>query len=138
MKRQATILPLALGVSILLAALLMGSSLRDGTGQRDCGAAPDFAGWKQATTHATVLSERYEDKRREVADHLVSCGSLRGASSAEVLRRLGRPPDAKVPPTQGDSWVYYLGPDGLGIDDENLYVEFDARRHAARFTVSQS
>jgi hypothetical protein len=124
-------------IGLLAAVLLLHGC---GGGEPDCAQAPDFAGWKAATKRTTILSERYEDKRREVAEHLVSCGSLRGASKAEVLRRLGRSglPDPKEPNDDPDGWVFPLGPDGLGIDSENLYVRFDARGRAARFTVGQS
>jgi hypothetical protein len=123
-------------IALLGAALLLYGC---GGGEPDCAQPPDLAGWKEATKRTTILSERYEAKRREVAEDLVSCGSLRGASKADVVRQLGRSglPDPKEPLDDRDTWVFYLGPDRLRIDDDNLYVSFDARGRAARFTVGQ-
>ena len=98
--------------------------------------------WREATAPAPRWSERYEDKRREVAEHLASCGSLRGASRVEVLRRLGSTgsgqPDARTRADGRHTWHYYLGPDSQRLDDENLSVTFDDRDRAVQFRVIQS
>jgi hypothetical protein len=45
-------------------------------------------------------------------------------------------PDDETPADQRDTWVFYLGPDNLGIDDENLYVKFDREGRATAITTN--
>ena len=56
-----------------------------------------------------------------------------------MLRKLGRPglPDAETPADERNTWIFYLGPDGLHLDDESLHVIFDGSGRAAMFSVSQ-
>jgi hypothetical protein len=63
---------------------------------------------------------------------------LRGARRSAVLRALGPSglPDDETPADQHDTWVFYLGPDNLGIDDENLYVRFDREGRATAITTN--
>ncbi len=109
-------------------------------GGPDCNKLPDFAGWRAATTRATILDERWESKRREVAEQVVKCRSLRGAPRSVVLRTLGPAgmPDRETPADQRNVWTFYLGPDALDLDDENLRVIFDRSGRATTFTISQS
>jgi hypothetical protein len=127
---------------VVLGLLAVGVLLQGCGGEKpDCGQPPDLAGWREATAPTARLSERYEGKRREVAEHLVSCGSLRGVSRVEVLRQLGSTgsglPDARTRADGRHAWLYYLGPDSQLLDDENLSVTFDDRDRAVQFRVTQ-
>jgi hypothetical protein len=63
---------------------------------------------------------------------------LRGARRSAVLRALGPsgPPDNETPADQRNTWVFYLGPDNLGIDDENLYVRFNRKGRMTAITTN--
>jgi hypothetical protein len=73
------------------------------------------ASWRRA-----VASDD-EPGRRRVAGFAAKCGALNGQSRRWVRTAFGRPVEA------GETTVYYyLGPDGLGIDSENLAIDFGA------------
>jgi len=67
--------------------------------------------------------------RQRLADRLVECESLQGASRRQVRKLLGRPDDHVARDRRLDeegTWSYDLGTERgwMGIDDEHLVVRF--------------
>jgi hypothetical protein len=69
------------------------------------------ASWRRA-----VASDD-EPARRRVAGFVAKCGALEGQPRSRVRTAFGTPVAADQ-----TTVYYYLGPDGLGIDSENLAV----------------
>jgi hypothetical protein len=60
-----------------------------------------------------------EPGRRRIAGFAAKCGALNGQSRSRVRTAFGTPVA-----TDETTVYYYLGPDGLGIDSENLAIRF--------------
>lgn len=120
-----------------LAFALLALGCQSAGSAADCGRPPDYAAWREASV-PSARSDGDERTRRSVADHLVRCDSLKGATRREVLERLGPSglPDDETPRDERRFWSFYLGPDDLGIDAEMLVVTFDGGR-VARVRVAQ-
>ena len=60
-----------------------------------------------------------ESLRRQVAAYIIDCEALRGRSRAQVRSILGRP----YVGDRHEMW-FYVGPDNLSLDSEDLGVRF--------------
>jgi hypothetical protein len=106
----------------------------------DCSSPPDFAAWREATTTDALERGDAEQTRWRVARHLVECRTLHGTAKRAALRTLGPAglPDDETPADERNGWEFYLGPDGLQLDDMNMLVEFDRDGRVSNVEVFQS
>lgn len=70
----------------------------------------------------------------------MKCRPLDGQSKRAVLKKLGPAglPDDETPEDERNTWVFYLGPDGLHIDDDVMYVTFDRYDRVSEVAVGQT
>jgi hypothetical protein len=73
-----------------------------------------------------------EAGRRRVAGYVIDCGALRGKSRREVRQVLGAPEES-----DGHMMFFYLGPDGLKMDSEDLVITFGADHTVIAAAVAQ-
>jgi hypothetical protein len=128
-------------LSVVVALLLGGCGYGSSEVRVDCGKPPDLAGWRAATGRGKALEEGEPERvRRSVAAHLSKCHTLHGKSQAAVLELLGRSglPDSETPRDEQTTWDFYLGPDGLHIDDEVMLVVFDRDRRVEEVIIAQT
>jgi hypothetical protein len=103
-----------------------------GDAEVDCGEPVDFAAWREATTGERAFEEGDpEQVRRSVAAQLVECGTIDGRSVGEVRTLLGRG-------RRHGTSEFYLGPDGLHLDDVIMIVVFDRYRRVKDVLVAQT
>jgi hypothetical protein len=104
--------------------------------EADCSEPPRYAEWRAA--FRSFDGGRQERTRREAAAHLTRCRSLHGASKATVQARLGKALPGEGSKAERRRYLeYHLGPDGLGIDEETLYLHFDSRGRLFDLSVEQ-
>lgn len=128
-------------LGVVVALLLAGCGYGSREVEVDCGRAPDFAAWRDATRRANLLKEgEHERVRRSIAAHLVKCRTLHGTRKAAVLEVLGPAgrPDGEVPRDERNTWEFYLGPDGLHLDSEVILVVFDDDGRVKQVVVAQT
>jgi hypothetical protein len=106
---------------------LAGCSADGETASVDCDRVPDL---RSSWQHAQSADD--EDGRRAVAAYITDCGALRGRSRTTVRRVLGQPVEAH----RREMW-FYLGPDGLNLDSENLVIQFGTDGTVTRAEVAQ-
>jgi hypothetical protein len=82
--------------------------------------------WRRA------VATDHEGDRRRVATYVIKCHALRGKSRRVVRDTFGRPVASDA-----HSLYFYLGPDGLGIDSENLAITFGSGDTVTRAEVVQ-
>jgi hypothetical protein len=103
----------ALGIVALAIAV---SSCGAGSGRVDCGRPMAMReSWRSA------VAADNESGRRRVAAYVVRCQALRGKTRRVVRDTFGRPVA-----TDEHGLYFYLGPDDLRMDSENLAITFDS------------
>jgi hypothetical protein len=128
-------------LSVVVAVLIGGCGYGSSEVNVDCGKPPDFVQWRDANRRDNMFKEGEPERvRRSVAAHLVKCHTLHGKSQAAVLGLLGRGglPDKETPRDEQNTWDFYLGPDGLHIDDEVMLVVFGRDRRVKQVIVAQT
>lgn len=116
-SRKAGLSCVALALSLAVGC----GNVASGTAQTLCGISPDeYAQWRRDADLADKQT-RGSDARRALVARLTKCKSLRGQPQGVVKTLLGPGETFESEPRL---WLYYLGPDWLGIDSEFLYVEF--------------
>lgn len=109
-------------LALLAAAVLAACG---GEGQADCESFRfDKALWK--SPDSTEVRGELTDRQR-LADRMIDCGALKGATATAVRDLLGKP-DWRY--DDRGEWGYYTGPErgAVSIDGENLVVFFKRRR----------
>ncbi len=127
MRKPKTIVPLAVGVLVVLVALVVGASLGDDQhAELDCGEYrfPSVA----RKTHQENRGNAELDARRQAADAIVECRVLEGLTRREARRTLGRPHQS-----YSDAWIYVVGDERgpVVVDSEHLLINFRNGRVSA-------
>lgn len=81
-----------IGATALVLILAPGCGDEDPVpGSSRCARAFDSAGWREATRGDRQFDDRYEARRRKLAEDLLACRRLHRKPKAEVRRLLGSP-----------------------------------------------
>jgi hypothetical protein len=108
-------------------ALLALAGCMERTPSADCEHVPDL----RAMWHESQGVDE-ETGRRTVVAYITDCGILDGARRAEVRRMLGRDYER-----EGREISYYVGEDGMRIDEEALDIRFDRHSKVVEAVLAQ-
>jgi hypothetical protein len=112
--------PLAVGVLVVLVALVLGAALRDDQhAQLDCSEYRfPSAAWKK---HPNNRDNAELNARRQAVDAIVECGVLEGLTKREARWTLGRPHQS-----DSNAWIYVVGHERgpVVVDSEHLQINF--------------
>lgn len=128
-KRKSFLLPILLSATLLLSALLPLSFTI-----AEKGAYADYYSYSAEKWQEYRGNDRYRMFPSFEKDHQIV-----GASEATISAWLGVADSTREETnSQGFSWIYDLGPDGLGIDNYLLCITFSHEKIATSYSVYDS